>query len=232
MVQGLSFGYDGGGGLGDRLLAAVLRGEKTATSSLAVEYLSGERLPRVGERLHLMDHAGQVRGVVETTRVTITPLHLVDDQVARDEGEGFADAADWRQAHAAFWAEVLTWCGATHAMGRHFITVQEAKANYGERWSVVARQFLDADAVRHPHHCLTECDDDGTGLTHPYRHRDTGQHHQALNPRQPVPGVADPPATDRLTTLRMRLRSRWQSRRRGCAGRCATTAGPGLPRPC
>jgi len=52
-------------------------------------------------------------------------------------------------------------------MGRHFITVQEAKANYGERWSVVARQFLDADAVRHPHHCLTECDDDGTGLTHP-----------------------------------------------------------------
>jgi len=106
MVQGLSFGYDGDGGLGDRLLAAVLRGEKTATSSLAVEYLSGERLPRVGERLHLMDHAGQVRGVVETTRVTITPLHLVDDQVARDEGEGFAEAADWRQAHAAFWAEV------------------------------------------------------------------------------------------------------------------------------
>jgi len=41
-------------------------------------------------------------------------------------------------------------------MGRHFITVQEAKANYGERWSVVARQFLDADAVRHPHHCLTD----------------------------------------------------------------------------
>jgi len=106
MVQGLSFGYDGDGGLGDRLLAAVLRGEKTATSSLAVEYLAGEPLPRVGERLHLMDHAGQVRGVVKTTRVTITPLHLVDDQVARDEGEGFADAADWRQAHAAFWAEV------------------------------------------------------------------------------------------------------------------------------
>lgn len=36
----------------------------------------------------------------------------------------------------------------------------------------------------------------------------------------------------RSTRLRMSLRSAWQSRRRGCAGRCAATAGPGLPRPC
>ncbi len=102
----LSFGYDGDGGLGDRLLAAVLRGEKTATSSLAVEYLSGEPLPRVGERLTLVDHGGRPQGVVETTRVTIVPLHLVGNDVARDEGENFADAAQWRQAHVAFWAEV------------------------------------------------------------------------------------------------------------------------------
>lgn len=60
MATTMSFGYDGGGGLRDRLLAAVLRGEKTATSSLAVEYLSGEPLPRVGERLSLTDHAGNV----------------------------------------------------------------------------------------------------------------------------------------------------------------------------
>ncbi|MGI8612734.1 MAG: ASCH domain-containing protein [Nocardioidaceae bacterium] len=106
MADTLSFGYDGDGGLGDRLLAAVLRGEKTATSSLAVEYLSGEPLPRVGERLTLVDRGGRPHGVVETTRVTIVPLHLVGNDVARDEGEGFADAAQWRQAHVAFWAEV------------------------------------------------------------------------------------------------------------------------------
>ena len=46
MVFTTSFGYDGDDGLGDRLLAAVLRGEKTATSSLAVRYRSGELLPR------------------------------------------------------------------------------------------------------------------------------------------------------------------------------------------
>jgi uncharacterized protein YhfF len=33
MAKTMSFGYDGDGGVGDRLLAAVLSGEKTATSS-------------------------------------------------------------------------------------------------------------------------------------------------------------------------------------------------------
>ncbi len=106
MPKTISFGYPGDGGLGDRLLSAVLRGEKTATSSLAVEYLSGEPLPRAGERLQLVDHGGAIHGVVETTRVTIIPLHLVGDDVARDEGEGFADAAEWRADHTAFWADV------------------------------------------------------------------------------------------------------------------------------
>jgi uncharacterized protein YhfF len=53
-----------------------------------------------------VDHEGGVHGVAETTRVTIVPLHLVGDDVARDEGEGFADAADWRRAHVAFWTRV------------------------------------------------------------------------------------------------------------------------------
>ncbi len=84
----------------------MLRGEKTATSSLAIEYLSGVPLPRGGQRLILQDHAGGVHGVVEITRVTIIPMHLVGDDIARDEGEGFADAAAWRRAHVSFWTEV------------------------------------------------------------------------------------------------------------------------------
>ena len=107
MAPTTSFGYDGDGGLGDRLLAAVLRGEKTATSSLAVEYLSGEPLPRVGQRSELVDHAGRRHGMIETTRVRIIPLDEVGDDVARDEGEGFADAAEWRRAHEAFWGETI-----------------------------------------------------------------------------------------------------------------------------
>ena len=103
----MTFGYDGDGGLGDRLLAAVLRGEKTATSSLAVEYLSGEPLPREGEQSELVDRDGQSHGLIETTRVRIFPLDEVGDDVARDEGEGFTDAADWRRAHSMFWHEIL-----------------------------------------------------------------------------------------------------------------------------
>jgi uncharacterized protein YhfF len=102
----MSFGYPGDGGLGDRLIAAVLRGEKTATSCLAVDYLSGEPMPRVGDLLPLVDHAGNVHGVVEITRVTIMPLDTVGDDVAHAEGEGFADAAEWADAHIAFWDEV------------------------------------------------------------------------------------------------------------------------------
>jgi uncharacterized protein YhfF len=105
MARTMSFGYDGDGGLGDRLLRAVLDGEKTATSSLAVEYLSGEPLPKVGERLELVDHDGRRCGMVETTRVRIIPLDQVGDDVAHDEGEGFADATAWRRAHEAFWKE-------------------------------------------------------------------------------------------------------------------------------
>ena len=105
-MDALSFGYPGDGGLGDRLIAAVPAGEKTATSSLAVEYLDGTPLPRVGERLVLTDHGGGTHGVVETTQVRIVPLHEVDDAVARDEGEGFASVAEWRREHERFWAEV------------------------------------------------------------------------------------------------------------------------------
>jgi uncharacterized protein YhfF len=106
MMRTQSFGYDGDDGLGDRLLQSVLRGGKTATSSLAVEYLSGDPLPRVGELSALVDSQGAVRGTVETTRVTITPLHMVGDDVAHAEGEGFADAVHWRRDHVSFWGDV------------------------------------------------------------------------------------------------------------------------------
>ena len=106
MATELRFGYDGDGGLGDRLVQAVLRGDKTATSSLAVEYLSGERLPRVGERLRLVDGRGRRHATVETTAVTIAPLDRVGDDVAHAEGEGFATAAEWRAGHTAYWREL------------------------------------------------------------------------------------------------------------------------------
>jgi uncharacterized protein YhfF len=41
--------------------------------------------------------------VIETTEVRVVPAGEVDEQFARDEGEGFESVADWRAAHERFW---------------------------------------------------------------------------------------------------------------------------------
>jgi len=80
-----TFGYDGDGGLGDR--ATVRRKEKTATSSLAAEYLSGESLPRVdGQRP--WPHPGQatpwVTKLARLARSLPDARDIADELAARE----------------------------------------------------------------------------------------------------------------------------------------------------
>lgn len=90
--------------LREQLVAAVLRGEKTATAGLLVDYeRDGEPLPEVGERLALVDNEGGEVAVIEVTEVRVLRVGDADLQFARDEGEGFASVADWRGAHDRFW---------------------------------------------------------------------------------------------------------------------------------
>jgi uncharacterized protein YhfF len=96
-----TFGYPGDGGLGDRLLASVLRGEKTATSSLARGYHG--RVPKVGDRFDLIDSGGRRHGSIELTESFVVPFDEVDLRVARAEGEEFGSIEDWRRAHRVFW---------------------------------------------------------------------------------------------------------------------------------
>ena len=82
----------------------MLRGEKTATAGLLVDYeRDGEPLPEVGERLALVDNEGRDVAVVETTGVRVLRVADTDLEFARDEGEGFASVAEWRDAHDRFW---------------------------------------------------------------------------------------------------------------------------------
>lgn len=93
------------GPMRDRLVAAVLAGQKTATSGLRLAYdLDAEPIPREGERFALLDSTGARVGVVRITGVGILPLGDVGDRVAHAEGEGFADRHEWRAAHEEFWA--------------------------------------------------------------------------------------------------------------------------------
>ena len=92
------------GELRDRLVAAILRGEKTSTSSLLAEYeQDGEELPQVGDRARVLDSHDEPVGVIEVTEVRVIRAGDVEVQFARDEGEGFETVADWWEAHDRFW---------------------------------------------------------------------------------------------------------------------------------
>lgn len=96
----VEFAYPGP--LRETLIAAVLSGAKTTTASLLVQYRD-EALPRVGDRGAVVDSAGNTVAVVETISVEIVALKDVSLQHALDEGEGYADVAQWRAGHEQFW---------------------------------------------------------------------------------------------------------------------------------
>lgn len=94
------------GPLRDRLVDAVLRGVKTATSSLLVEWeLDGDPLPVAGERQTVIDSDGRPVGVIEIVSVDVIGLGDVDLEFAIAEGEGFESVAQWREDHERFWLE-------------------------------------------------------------------------------------------------------------------------------
>lgn len=110
------------GPLRDQLVAAILTGEKTTTSSLAIEYeRDGEPLPTPGLREAVVDSAGRRVAVIETTAARVVRLDDVDLAHALGEGEGYASVAEWRAGHERFWhsAEVR------EEMGDPGFTVQD-----------------------------------------------------------------------------------------------------------
>ena len=96
----VEFAYPGP--LRDRLVAAVLSGAKTSTASLLVQY-SDDDLPRVGDRGAVVDSTGTTVAIIETIAVDVVALKDVPRQHALDEGEGYADVAQWRSGHEKFW---------------------------------------------------------------------------------------------------------------------------------
>lgn len=92
------------GAMRDRLVAAVLGGDKTATTCLTVLYrITGQPLPEPGQRSVLVGSRTEELATLECTAVTTVPLGQIDLPVAHAEGEGFATVADWRRVHVAFW---------------------------------------------------------------------------------------------------------------------------------
>jgi uncharacterized protein YhfF len=102
-VRKAEFGF-AGTPLREQLVAAVLRGDKTATAGLLVDYeRDGEPLPKAGERYAVVDNEGRDVAVIEITDVNVCRIGDTEEQFARDEGEGFESVAAWREAHDRYW---------------------------------------------------------------------------------------------------------------------------------
>lgn len=90
--------------LRESLVAAVLRGEKTATAGLLSDYeRDDETLPEPGERYLLVGGDDRGVAVIEIVDVRILRVGDCDEAFARDEGEGFTTVAEWREVHNLFW---------------------------------------------------------------------------------------------------------------------------------
>ena len=91
------------GPLRDQLVAAILDGSKTSTTSTLIEYaIEQEDLPVIGQREVVIDSDGKGVAVIETTEVRQARLADVDLQYVVDEGEGDTTVAQWRAGHEQF----------------------------------------------------------------------------------------------------------------------------------
>ena len=92
------------GPLRDALVSAILDGTKTTTASLLVEYPADYRpLEGVGSLEAVLDSHDNVVCVIRTTDVQVCRLADVSDEHAIAEGEGYADAREWRIGHERYW---------------------------------------------------------------------------------------------------------------------------------
>ena len=87
-----------------RLVEAVLAGRKTATAGLAE---SAEPEDKPGERYVLLGYDDEPVGLVEVTEARVVRASDIDEQFARDEGEGFQSVHDWRVAHERFFGQPI-----------------------------------------------------------------------------------------------------------------------------
>lgn len=98
--------------LADELLALVLDGRKTATSTSVAELeAAGEPQPRPGELSIVLDGAGEPRALIRTTRVDVVPFGQVDAEFARLEGEDDLSLEAWREGHERYFRRVLAGTG-------------------------------------------------------------------------------------------------------------------------
>jgi uncharacterized protein YhfF len=89
--------------MASELADLVVAGTKRATAGLVRQFgPGGEAAPVAGGYVVLVDGTGRPRAIWRTTEIRIGPLDSVDEQFARDEGEGERTREWWLAAHRRF----------------------------------------------------------------------------------------------------------------------------------
>jgi uncharacterized protein YhfF len=83
-VKPFKLGWLGDGGIGERLIEAILNGRKTATSCPASD--PEDACFQVGDTLGLFDKHNQQRGTLRVTRIELRRFAQFDDNMARAVG--------------------------------------------------------------------------------------------------------------------------------------------------
>ncbi len=95
--------------MADELGQLVISGIKTATSSSLWAWEAEESLlPQPGLLSIILDGKDRPICIIETTEVYVCRFSAVDEEFARDEGEGDLSLAYWRKAHKKFFTRQLT----------------------------------------------------------------------------------------------------------------------------
>lgn len=100
------------GGDPDELADLVLRGVKTATTSLLYWYeRENEPLPEPGNVSVILDSWDQAVCVIRTSRVYTLPFSQVTEDHAFREGEGDRTLEEWQYVHEKFFRQELAEVG-------------------------------------------------------------------------------------------------------------------------
>jgi uncharacterized protein YhfF len=128
------FGFPGP--LRDRLVAAILSGEKTTTTGLLEEYRREGAEPEApGRRELVVDSDGRGVAVIEILEVVVQRMGDVELEFAIAEGEGFGSVTAWRDAHVAFFTSPEM----TAALGEPPVAVDDDTLVVCSRFRVVER---------------------------------------------------------------------------------------------
>jgi len=92
----------------DECVNLVKKGIKKATSDslLGLQYRN-EKLPKIGDFAVITNWEGQAQCIVEVKKVTLKPFFSIDENYAREEGEGDKSLEHWKKTHWDYYTREL-----------------------------------------------------------------------------------------------------------------------------